>query len=120
MLAIYVSAVVVAILLRRQERRHRKELALVCEHLALPPPSQKPKLRLLECWLNILLGLFLTAGGTYFFWLFLSISNSVREGPRIAVPLGEWEFSAILLATGISLLFLGFRSIQELHRYNQT
>jgi len=118
MLFIYLAAVASAILLRRQERRHHKELVFVYEQLGLPVPLYKPKLPRLECLLNILLGFFLTGGGILFSWVYFSMVNLAHENPQITVP--QLELAAVTLAAGLSLLVLGFRSLFELRRYEES
>ena len=120
MLLIYLAAVITAIILQRQERRHHKELVLVYEHLGLPAPPYKPKLPRLECLLNILLGLFLTGGGIFFLWMNFSMVNLTHENSRPTVLPLQWEFSTVTLAAGLSLLVLGFRSLLELRRYERS
>lgn len=114
MLILYLSAVVVAIILRRQERRHQLELMIAYQRLGMPLPLHRPKLQKSECWLNLVLGGFLTVGGTSFLAIY---ANMVRE--HLQIPTMQWEFSATMLAAGITLFILGARSLQENKNYER-
>jgi hypothetical protein len=111
MLALYVSAVIVALVLRHQERRHRTELALLYERLDMSMPTRKPKLRKGESWIHITLGMLLVMLGS------LALVANIAVMKVVEVPAGQWEFCAVLLATGITLSFLGLRSLEENKNY---
>jgi hypothetical protein len=107
MLVIYLSAVFVALVLQHQERRHRTELALLYERLDMPMPSRRPKLRKGESWVHIVLGTLLVMIGS------LTLAANITVMKVMEVPEGQWEFNAVILATGMTLFFLGLRSLKE-------
>ena len=111
MLALYISAVVVALVLRHQERRHQTELALLYERLNMSKPSRKPKLHKGESWVHVALGTLLVMLGS------LALAANIAVMKVIEVPEGQWEFNAVLLATGMTLFFLGLRSLKENKKY---
>jgi hypothetical protein len=111
MLVIYLSAVLVALVLRHQERRHQTELALLYGRLNMPKPSRKPKLRKGESWVHVALGMLLVMLGS------LALAANIAVMKVIEVSEGQWELCAVLLATGITLSFLGFRSLKENKNY---
>lgn len=118
---IYIAAVLVSLVLHRQERRHLYELSLEHQRLGKAMPAPKPKLPKLESWLNLVLGAFLLFGfGATFLWINLSrLSESVRD-PRFTPYAAEWEFTSVVLATGIALVILGIRSLIQNRRYTRT
>lgn len=120
MLMIYLSAVITALLLRRQERVHQAELPSLYQQLGRSVPLRKPKLPLLESWLNVVLGLFLAFGyGTLFLWTNFSRLRDFPQDPRLAPQSFEWEFTSVILAAGITLLILGIQSVIQNRRYSQ-
>lgn len=113
MLILYISAVVVALVLRHQERRHQMELARLYEILGAPMPTLKPKLHRNEAWTQIVLGTLLAIAGS------LSLATNIAVMKELEVPQEQWEFSAVMLATGITLFFLGDRSLKEHKKYER-
>jgi hypothetical protein len=111
MLVIYLSAVLVALVLRHQERRHQTELGLLYERLDIPMPSRRPKLRKGESWVHVVLGTLLVILGS------LALVANIAVMKVMEVPEGQWEFCAVMLATGITLSFLGLRSLKENKNY---
>lgn len=119
-IAIYVTAIIVSLILHRQERRHRSELALEYQHLGRPTPALRPRLPMLESWLNVVLGIFLAFGfGTLFLWTNFSRLREFPQDPRLAPQSFEWEFTSVILATGIALVILGIQSLIQNRRYSQ-
>ena len=120
MLMIYLSAVITAVILRHQERVHQAELPSLYQQLGRSIPLRKPKLPMLESWLNVVLGLFLAFGyGTLFLWSNFSRLRDFPNDPRFAPQSFEWEFTSIILATGIALLILGIQSVIQNRRYSR-
>jgi len=107
MLALYLSAVVVALVLRHQERRHQSELALLYERLDMSMPSRRPKLHKGESWVHIVVGTFLVILGS------LTLATNIAVMRDLDIPRSQWEFSAVLLAGGVTLSFLGLRSLKQ-------
>jgi hypothetical protein len=114
MLALYVSAVVVALVLRHQERRHQTELALLYEQIDMSMPSHRPKLRKGESWVHIVVGTLLVMLGS------LALAANIAVMQEVEVPNGQWELCAVMLATGITLFFLGFRALKENRNYERS
>jgi hypothetical protein len=112
MLILYVTAVTVAIILRHQERRHQAELALVYERIGRPVPLRRPKLQKHVSWMNLAVGAIVVIVGS----VALAANIAVAKDGLPVSP-GQWEFSAVLLATGLTLCILGVRSLQENKRY---
>ncbi len=114
MLIPYLSAVVVAVILQHQERRHQNELALLYERLGMPMPPRGPRLRKGESWVHIVVGTTLLILGS------LSLTTDIAVMKDIDVPQAQWEFSAVMLAAGVTLSFLGLRSLRENKSYERT
>ncbi len=113
MLILYISTVVVAVALRHQERRHQTELALLYERLGMSIPVRGPKLRKGESWVHIVVGTFLVILGS------LTLATNISVMKEVEVPKAQWEFSAVMLATGMTLFFLGLRSLKENKNYER-
>jgi hypothetical protein len=113
MLILYLSAVVVAVALRHQERRHQTELALLYERLGMSVPPRRPKLHKGESWVHIVVGTFLVILGS------LTLATNIAVMKEVEVPKAQWEFSAVMLATGMTLFFLGLRSLKENKNYER-
>lgn len=109
---LYVTSVIVAIMLRHQERRHQRELSLLYERIGKPAPPRKPKLQKHECWVHLVLGTCLAVIG------FGTLASGIAM-KDLQTPPGQWEFSGIMLATGITLFILGARSLQENTNYDR-
>ena len=111
---VYISAVVTAILLRRQERVHQAELASLYQQLGRSVPWRKPKLQKYECWLALLAGGFfacigamnLTAG-------FVSMKSELPGMQEM------WQGGAFFLAIGITVYVLGVLSLMENKQYER-
>lgn len=119
-IAIYITAILVSLILHRQERKHQSEVTLEYQRLGRPAPVSRPKLPLLESWLNIVLGIFLAFGlGTLFLWTNFSRLREFPQDPRFAPQSFEWEVTSVILATGIALIILGIQSLIQNRRYSQ-
>jgi hypothetical protein len=112
MLIIFLSAVITAVLLRRQERVHKVELESLYQQLGRTVPLRKPKLQKYECWLSLLAGGFLAIVGT------MNLTFGLVSA-KVGMPqLQEmWQSGAVFLAAGITIYVLGLRSLQENKRY---
>ncbi len=119
-ISIYVSAILVLLILHRQERRHRSEVVQEYRHLGRPTPSSRPKLPMLESWLNVVLGIYLAFGfGTLFLWTNFSRLRHFPQDSRLAPQSFEWELTSVVLATGITLVILGIQSLIQNRRYSK-
>ncbi len=112
MILVYVTAILVSIVLERQERRHRFNLEMEYRRLQIPIPPKRPKLPRLESWLNIAVGLLLLILGALFLWtLFSIISNH-----RLSLPQPtERDFpmmGAAFISAGLALIILGTKSLR--------
>jgi|GEM_PF-1400766 len=109
---IYVVAVLVSIVLERQERRHRFNIEMEYCRLQLPMPLIKPKLPRLESWLNIAIGALLLLLGT----LFVALTFTVLLNPKLKsmdLPVQEQTYQAAgFIAGGLALIILGVKSLK--------
>lgn len=111
MILIFVAAVLASLVLERQELRHNFEITLEYRRMQKPMPKLKPRIPLLESWLNIGLGmllLFLGAFGLYSNFLVLKLMPGTLTS-------SELEISGVMLASGIALILLGVKLV-KLHR----
>jgi sugar phosphate permease len=113
MLIIFLSAVITAVLLRRQERVHQAELAGLYQQLGRSIPLPKPKLRSYECWLSLAAGGILAIVGTMNL-----VFGLVAAKVGIPTMQESWQGGAVFLAFGITVYVLGLRALQENKRYN--
>jgi len=111
---IYISAIITAILLRRQERVHQAELASLYQQLGRSVPLRRPKLQKYECWLSLLAGGFLACFGT------MTLVGGLVSA-KIGMPGMQemWQGGAFLLAVGATVYILGVLSLQENRRYER-
>lgn len=112
MLIIFFTAVITAVLLRRQERVHQAELASLYQQLGRSIPVRKPKLRKYECWLALAAGGILAIAGTMNF-----VAGLVSAQIGIPAMQEMWQGGAVFLASGITIYVLGLRALQENKRY---
>ena len=121
-LLIFVAAVLVAIVLERQERRHRYEKTWEYQRLGVPPPTVRPKLKRTEAWLNIGLGVLMLFFGSAMAWTHLKVMDALAARPDLPgqVPAGDfWEQTAFFLAAGIALIVLGATAVRQITRYER-
>jgi hypothetical protein len=111
---VYISAVITAILLRRQERVHKAELASLYQQLGRSAPLRKPKLQKYECWLALLAGGFLACIGAMEFTAGLVSMKSELPGMQ-----EMWQGGAFFLAIGITVYVLGVLSLMENKQYER-
>jgi hypothetical protein len=110
---LFVTAVVGALILQRQQARHRYELRRECERLGWDAPPPGPELSDLESWVSILLGAMLTALAGAFI-------NAALVTPFGLIDAGWIELIAVILASGLTLLWLGGRGWLENRRDHRT
>jgi hypothetical protein len=114
---VYFAAILISIMFERQERRHRFELELEYDRLGKKLPSVKPRLSVPVSWLNIMVGMVMAVIGIP---MLLSQFAMLRHSPHLmkandAITGGQFEMSAVWLATSITLILLGLKSVQQ-HR----
>lgn len=114
---VYMAAVLVSVILERQERRHRFERQMEYIQLEKTLPIQKPKLPRLESWLNVMLGLLITLLGVLMAFSVFHTHTMVRTETRIFSH-DAYLTLAVFIATGITLLILGFKSIRLNKEYD--
>lgn len=105
-IVVLVMAVVVSIVLDRQERRHQLAIELEFERLEWELPPAKPKPFTTEAVLKIGLGVVLLVFGgmaLYAFWLLES------AGEKIGGP----YYVALFFAVGIALITVGGKGLRK-------
>jgi len=112
-LAVFVAAVIVSLVLDRQERRHRFHLSLEYNHLGWEMPRPKPRLSRAEAVLNIFLGavLLIFGGATLYTMLNLESIGEATGGQYIV---------AAFLACGFALIVVGWRALREIREYERS
>ncbi len=113
-LGVLVVAVLVSVVLDRQERRHRFHLSLEYEHLGWEMPHAKRRVPKSEAILNLVMGtgLFVFGGiAAYALWVVESIG----------MPMGGQYIAAAFLALGITLITVGVKGLRKngLNRKNE-
>ncbi len=106
-LLVFTAAVVVALVLGRQEARHELSLRLRAHRKGLVPQAELPRVPLPEALLTFVLGLtLLLAGGA------MAVKwSGWKGGPG---PEFLRDAAALVLAAGVGLLVLG---VLALHRF---
>ncbi len=115
---LFLTAVLLSIVLERQERRHRFELGLEYDRLGMSMPPLKPRLSPALSWLNVVVGIIMLIIGEVMLlsqismlWLF---AEKHPMDPQ-SVAAG-FEFVGVWLATAIALIILGLKSVRQ-HRH---
>jgi len=121
-LFVFVSAMMVSIVLERQARRHRIQRAAEYQRLAIPVPPPRPKLKRMEAWLNVGLGILLGAMSLMFAGTGIEFMDIAKRLPDHASTLNNSalqmiEGGAFFLASGIALTWLGWKAVRENSRY---
>ncbi len=116
LILVYVIAVLVSLVFERQERRHLFYESLEYQRIGKEPPQPKPKLPLLESWLNVTIGIFLLLIGVSAIWSQLFVlryvlDETVRTSFRDHIL--TWS---VFIAGGIALILLGLKSVRY-HRH---
>ncbi len=117
MFLMYLAAMGVSITLERQARRQKREIALEYTRLGLPLPPLRPKIQTLEALLNIAIGILMLVPPAQGFWLILHepfISAHTGAGiPGTPGLPGITDFYIVLLAAGLTLVFLGGQALMQ-------
>jgi hypothetical protein len=105
---VYLTAMGVSIALERQSRRQKAEIALECAKSGLPLPPSRPKVQALEALLSIAIGLVMLVPALLGFWMIVSV-------PFIRGNTGQGmiDFYIVLLAAGLTLVFLGGKALRQ-------
>jgi hypothetical protein len=117
---VYITAILVSIILERQERRHNFELEMEYRRLGKSIPEPKPKLTMIQSFLNIVVGVVISGLGVLFF---VSNFNILRDlGSRVQTHYWQandmWQWDAVILATGIALVVVGIKSVAMNRKYS--
>ena len=105
---IYLAAMGVSILLGRQAKRQQREIALELARLGRPLPGVRTRIQILEALLSIAIGGVLIVPAVQGFWMIFRAPLPVEQtGP------GMGDFCSILLAAGVTLMFLGCKTLRQ-------
>ena len=108
MLLIYPAAIGVSIMLERQAKGQKSQIALELARLGHPVPPVHPRIQILEALLNIAIGIVMVVPAVQGFWMiFCAPRLMAQAGP------GMGEFYSVLLAAGLTLVFLGSKALRQ-------
>jgi hypothetical protein len=108
MFLIYLAAMGVSILLERQKKRQESQIALEFARLGYPVPPVQPRIQTLEALLNIAIGIVMVVPAVQGFGMIFSNPWLMAQtGP------GMGEFFGVLLAAGLTLIFLGSKALRQ-------
>jgi hypothetical protein len=105
-LLIYITAVVVGIVFRRQELRHLAEENKEYTHLHIAVPLRAPRLRGIESGLTVWIGMFLAAIGGFSLAALFEIPTSVNNQEIITA-------TSFFLASGLALVIVGGAAVRQ-------
>ena len=105
---IYLTAMGVFLVLRRQERSQKREIEFEYNHLGLSAPPRRPKIQPLEAILNVAIGFMLTAFGIFGAYLMAHVPDS---NPADAT--GTRTLFSVSLAGGLTLIVLGVQAFRQ-------
>jgi hypothetical protein len=121
-LLVFTASVVVAVILARQERRHRVEMSWEYERRGMAVPPARPKLRRTEAALNVGLGMLLVFFGTAMLVANLQAIERTGQSPGAAGQFpgsGVWEQAAFYWAGGLAMIVLGIRALMHIRRFER-
>ncbi len=104
-LAIFLVAMGVAQILKRQEKIHWLQLEIEYRRAGFDIPGPVPRLSKLEAWLNIAVGILLLVMGSSFVVMILKI-------PELPALRSTLPFASLILAGGATLAILGTRALR--------
>ncbi len=113
---IFLTAVLASLILERQERQHSIELNYAYKRIDRELPRRKPKLPLLESWLNIAVGVYIFIIGVFVAIIMIhmfSLNGANIEPEHSSILRQNIYFSAVFIATGFALIFLGIKSVKK-------
>jgi hypothetical protein len=102
MILMVVSAVLVAVTLDRQQRRHRLEIEIECGRRGFDIPLQRPRISRFEGYLNVAVGSLLLSGGFAMGWMLVGVRHD-------ALPPGSLQAPALFIAAGLVMVVAGGR-----------
>ena len=105
---IYLAAMGVSILLGRQAKRQQREIALELARLGRPLPGVRTRIQILEALLSIAIGGVLIVPAVQGFWMIFRTPLLVAQ-----TGTGMGDFYSILLASGVTLMFLGCKTLRQ-------
>ena len=110
-----VVAVLVSVVLDRQERRHSFEKSWEYRRLGIPFPMPKPKLSRLVAWLNVQLGLLVVLISIFAGYSQFLLHQVVQNVPGQSHPLTIQivDSIAFALAGGVALIILGLKAVKQ-------
>ena len=120
MIILYITAVLISIILERQERRHRFDESLEYMRMGKTMPEPKPKLPLLESWLFTVIGILvfvLCAGSVWVALQVMRMAPQLLTNPATGNDLVNQAMNwGAGMAAGIAVTILGFKSVRQNHR----
>jgi hypothetical protein len=121
-LLVFAASVIVSVLLKRQARQHRFERTSECTRLGIPIPRPQPRLRRTEAWLNVGLGFILAImafGAVWGAFMQLQIAENFPEHAAELKPNFPLviETGAAYLAGAVALVWLGWKALREITRF---
>ncbi|MCL5268305.1 MAG: hypothetical protein M1469_09415 [Bacteroidetes bacterium] len=109
--SIFITAVIVSAFFDQQQRRHKTELQIEYEKLGKKIPAEPSKLPMLESIANVVVGLILLEIGGLTLWEMLSTIGILGGDVTSKTAPLQTDFSAALLAGGITLIILGTKGV---------
>ena len=102
--AVFVAAIVVSLVLDRQQRKQRLDMKIAFERLGWELPPARPRIQRLEALASIVLGV----GSFLFGGLVL---HALLDDPAGGAEFGGDYLAALLLAAGIVLVIVGAKAL---------
>ncbi len=112
---VFVAAVLLSIVLERQERRHRFELGLEYDRLGKSMSPPKPRLSKSVSLLNVVVGIIMLIIGEIMLLSQISMLWFFNEKHPLEPQMlaAGFEFVGVWLATAIALIILGLKSVRQ-------
>ncbi|RPI04652.1 MAG: hypothetical protein EHM64_09265 [Ignavibacteriae bacterium] len=121
-LLLFITAILVSIVLERQERRHKFELSMEYQRLGRTAPEPKPKLTLTQAWFNIAVGAVISLMGLIFLVINITMIHHLGSNVNaIHMPVGDvLEWWSVVFAAGIALVIVGVKSVSLNRKYSSS
>jgi hypothetical protein len=97
-----VSAALVAIVLDRQERRHRLDVETECSRYGVDVPLQRSRISRFEGYLNVAVGVLLLLAGC-------AAGSVLLAARERSLPAGSLQAPALFIAAGMAMVWAGGR-----------